>query len=151
LRAGDDLALGPEHELIADLAGRGRGFGAALRVDHQLADPARVAQVDEHEATVVASPRDPAGQRVPLADVLLAQLASADVAPGHRLSLSASSAVGTSSSSSPERRILERSGPHSTTAFAPSRFAFVTWPLNERPPSSTSAPRPAPRSSPTSG
>ena len=131
--ARDDLALGAQDELVPDLMG-GRGcLGRALRVDHELADAGRVAQVDEHEPAVVAPPRDPPRQRVPLPHVLLAQLARARVAPAHHLSLSTSSAVGTSSSGSPDRRIFERSGPHSTTAFAPSRPACVSWPLSDLP------------------
>src|SRR5213078_5283019 len=45
--ARDDLALDAEDELVPDLARGGSGLGAALGVDHQLADAGRVAQVDE--------------------------------------------------------------------------------------------------------
>src|SRR5439155_3427618 len=61
-RARDDLALGAEDELVPDLARSGGGLGAALGVDHKLANAGRVAEVDEDEPAVVAPPRDPACQ-----------------------------------------------------------------------------------------
>ena len=106
----------------------------ALGVDHELREAALVTQVDENEPAVVPPRCRPAGQGEPLPDVLLAELARFQVAPSHCLSLSVSSAVGTSSSGCPGRRTTERSGPHSTIVVAPSRRAWVSWPLSERPP-----------------
>ena len=63
---------------------RGGGrLGRALGVDDELADAGLVAQVDEDEAAVVAALRDPAGERVPLPDVLGPELARSEVAPAH--------------------------------------------------------------------
>ena len=68
-RARDDLALGLQDELVADLV-RDRGrLGRALRVDDELQLPGVVAQVDEDEAAVVAARVGPAGDGQPLADV----------------------------------------------------------------------------------
>ena len=80
-RAGDDLALGAEDELVPELVRHGVRLGRALGVDHELADPGAVAQVDEDEPAVVAPRVDPAGERQALADVLGPHLAAAEVAP----------------------------------------------------------------------
>ena len=133
-RARGDLAHGAEHELVADLVGNLRRRRCALGIDHELREAALVAEVDEDEPAVVAPLRRPARQCEALSNVFLAELARQHVAPPHVLSLSASSAVGTSSSCCPGRRSVERSGPYSTIAFAPSRRACVSWPLSERPP-----------------
>ena len=61
-RAGDDLALGLEDELVADLLRELRRLGRMLRVDHELRDPGAVAEVDEDEPAVVAAARRPAGR-----------------------------------------------------------------------------------------
>ena len=59
---GDDLALGLEDELVADLLRELRRFGRMLGVDHELRDPGAVAEIDEDEPAVVASARRPAGR-----------------------------------------------------------------------------------------
>ena len=132
-RARGDLAHGAEHELVANLVRDLRRLRRTFGIDHELREAALVAEVDEDEPAVVAPLRRPARQCEALPDVLLAELARHHVAPLHVLSLSASSAVGTSSSCWPGRRRVERSGPHSTIAFAPSLRACVSWPLSERP------------------
>ena len=58
-----DLALGAQHELVADLVGDRCRLGRVLRVDDELADPGVVAQVDEDEPAVVAARVRPAGER----------------------------------------------------------------------------------------
>src|SRR3954466_7166039 len=45
-------------------------MGYCLVADHDLGDAARVAEVDEGDTTVVASSRDPAGERDDLVDVV---------------------------------------------------------------------------------
>src|SRR6185436_7611257 len=132
-RTGGNLAHCAEDELVADLVRDLGRLRSALRVDHELREAALVAQVDEDEPAMVAPPGSPACESEPLPDVLQAQLARLEVAPLHVRSLSASSTVGTSSSCCPGRRTVERSGPHSTIALAPSRRACVSWPLSERP------------------
>src|SRR4051812_36003202 len=133
-RSRGGLALGPEPGVAGDLVRDLGRVGRALGVDHQLRQAALVAQVDEDEPAVVTPPRGPAREGEALPDVLLAQLTRLHVAPLHARSLSASSAVGTSSSGCPLRRTFEVSGAHSTIAFAPRRPAWVSWPFSERPP-----------------
>ena len=131
-RARGDLALRAKHELVADVV-RGRGrLRRALGVDDELADPRRVAEVDEDEPAVVAAPRDPAGERVSLSDVLGPELAGSEVAPAHRL-CTASASDGNSSSFSPARRTVAPSARTITVTSAPSRPACVSCPFSERP------------------
>ena len=108
-------------------------LGRALRVDHELRDPGAVAEVDEDEAAVVAAARDPAGERLARADVLLAELAAHEVAPAHPDSLPTTSARASGSSACPWRRRTAPSGPTITVAAAPSRAAWVSCPFSERP------------------
>ena len=77
---------------------RAGGFGRSLGVDDELADPGLVAQVDEYEAAVVAAPRDPAGERDALPDMLGPDLAATEIAPAHCVNLSTSSPAGTDGS-----------------------------------------------------
>ena len=117
-----------EDELVPDVV-RGRGrLGRALRVDDELADPRRVAEVDEDEPAVVAAPRDPAGERVALADVVGPELARSEVAPAHS-DFTASASDGNSTSSrlpAADRRAV---GAHDHRRLAPTRPACVSWPL----------------------
>ena len=131
-RACGDLPGRAEDELVPDVVRGGGRLGRALGVDDELADPRRVAEVDEDETAVVAAPRDPAGERVALADVLGPELAGSEIAPGHRL-CTASASEGNSSSFSPARRTVAPSARTITVASAPSRPACVSWPFNERP------------------
>ena len=124
--AGDDLALRLEDELVADLLRELRRLGRVLRVDHELRDPGAVAEVDEDEAAVVAAARGPAGERLARADVLLAELAAHDVAPGHADSLPTTSARASGSSACPGRRSVAACEPTTTVAAAPSRPACVS-------------------------
>ena len=69
--------------------------GRALGVDHELHDARVVAEVDEDEAAVVSAARDPAGHGELLPDVIGADLAGIQVAPGvHPEILSTSSSSG---------------------------------------------------------
>ena len=81
---------------------------------------------------MVAAARDPAGDRVPLADVLGPELTRPDVAPGHR-PRTASASDAYSSSFSPVRRTVAPSALTITVTSAPSRPACVSWPFSERP------------------
>ena len=72
-RARDDLALGPEDELVADLVRERRGLRCDFRVDDQLDEAALVAEVDEDQTAVVSTPRDPARERDSPPDVLAAR------------------------------------------------------------------------------
>ena len=131
--AGDDLALGLEDELVADLVRELGRLGRPLGVDHELRDPGAVAEVDEDEPAVVAAARRPAGEGHAGADVLLAELAAHEIAPAHPDSLPTMSAGAIGSSASPGRRSTALSGPTTTVAAAPSRPAWVSWPFSERP------------------
>ena len=98
-RAGDHLALRAEHELVADLLRDLRRGGRALGVHDELHDARPVAEIDEHEAAVVAAPRRPARHRQRLADVRGPRLAAHEVAPlAHRESLPTISVCATVSS-----------------------------------------------------
>src|SRR5256886_4470523 len=132
-RPGDHLALGLEHELVANSVSLLRRLGRAFRVDDELADPGLVAQVDEDQPAVVAAASDPAGECVTLADVARPDLSCAEVAPAHTDSLSASSSSGTSTSCVPAVRIVATAAPTTTVVRAPRRPACVSWPLSERP------------------
>ena len=103
-RAGDDLALGLEDELVADLVRELGRLGRPLRVDHELRDPGAVTQVDEDEPAVVTAPRRPAGEGEARADVLITKLAAHDVPPAHPDSLPTMSAGAIGSSACPGRR-----------------------------------------------
>ena len=130
----DERSLGTEDELVPDLVRELGRLGCELRVDHELRDPAAVAQVDEDQAAVVAAARDPAREDERLADELLRRLAGHVGAPrGHRDSLPRTSAWATGSSCSPARRISASSGRTITVVCAPERPACVSWPLSERP------------------
>jgi len=87
-RARHDLALGAQHELVANLMRGGEGFGRPLRVDHELADAGAVAQVDEDEPAVIAARICPAREDQLLADLLGANLAAHEVTPFHASSSS---------------------------------------------------------------
>ena len=131
-RAADELALGTKHELVADLV-RDRGrLGRALGVDDELDDARVVAQVDEDEAAVVAAARRPAGQGQPFAHTVGARLAAHEVAPLVHSAFSNASR-GTTSSSVPARRSSASPSRTITVVAAPSRPAWVSWPLSERP------------------
>ena len=123
--AGDDLALGLEDELVADLLRELCRLGRMLGVDHELGDPGAVAEVDEDEPAVVTAAGRPAGQRLARADVLLAKLAAHDVPPGHADSLPTMSARASGSSACPGRRSTALSEPTTTVEAAPRRAAWV--------------------------
>src|SRR5207302_682697 len=101
-RARDDLPLGLDHELVAQVVGLLRRLSSALRIHDELDDPGLIAEVDEDEAAVIAARVDPAGDRDTAADVVLAELARVRVAPGH--ATSSSSSVRAVRSCSPRRR-----------------------------------------------
>ena len=106
------------------MRGPGR-LGGALRVDDELADAGRVAQVDEHEPAVIASARHPAGERASFANEVAADLARAEVAPAHSES-TASASEENSTSCSCGRRSVAPSERTITVAFAPTRPAWVS-------------------------
>ena len=119
-RAGDDLALRAQHELVAHaVRGLERG-GRVLGVDHELTEPRVVAEVDEDEAAVVPPAMSPAGEREPLPHVLRPHVAAHQVAPRHGRSLSTTAARSVSASTT-------------TTSRAARRLACVSCPLRERP------------------
>src|SRR5207249_584456 len=125
-RTGHDLPRGAYHELVPDPVGHLRRLGRALRVDDELADSAAVAEVDEHEAAVVASARDPAREREPFADMLRPRLAAQHIAPrAHGESLRSTLSCGTVSSASPWRRRTASSLPTITVVAAPRRADCV--------------------------
>ena len=61
LGARDDLALGRDDVLGAQVLGERERVARRLRVDDELDDPGAVAQVDEDQPAVVAAAVDPAG------------------------------------------------------------------------------------------
>ncbi len=70
-------ALHPQHELAAEMLGRGEVVGTdAIGVDHDLGVAGAVAQVDEDQAAVVAVVPGPAGQHDVFAVVRRTQLAA---------------------------------------------------------------------------
>jgi len=111
----------------------GGSLGRPLGVDDQLQLSGVVAEIDEDEAAVVATGRDPTGERLARADVLLAKLAAHDVPPGHADSLPTTSAKASGSSAWPGRRSTALCEPTTSVAAAPRRAACVCWPLSERP------------------
>src|SRR5581483_11708588 len=128
-RALDDLAGRADDELVADAVRDPGGLGGALGVDHELADPALVAEVDEDQAAVVAAAGDPAGERHGRARLLRAQVAGVLGAPGlaHRaVSLATSSSSATTTSASPARRIVASAARAITVVRAPERDAWVS-------------------------
>src|SRR5262245_11273347 len=131
-RAGGHLAGRPEDVLIANFVSGFRRPGRALRVDDELSDAGRVAQVHEDEPTVIAAARHPPGERLLLPHEPAVELTGAQVAPAHRDS-NASASEGNSASCSPGRRSVTPSERTITVAFAPTRPACVSWPLSERP------------------
>src|SRR5207342_1297735 len=124
-RAGGHLAGRAEDELVADVVGGFGRLGRALRVDDELADARRVAQVDEDEPAVVAAARHPPRERAPFADEVTTELACAEVAPAHSES-TASASDENSASCSCGRRSVAPSERTITVAFAPTRPACVS-------------------------
>ncbi len=116
----DDFSLDPEHVLVANVVRRFDRGGCALRVDDELTEPLPVTEVDEDEAAVIAAAMHPARQGDALADMLGTHLAAHQVAPDHGRSSSSTAARSVSSSTT-------------TTCFAPSRDACVSWPFRDRP------------------
>src|SRR5207344_1306575 len=91
-RSPDDLAGGARDELVAQRVRRLRGPGCVLGVDHDLQEATLVAEVDEHEAAVIAAGGDPAGHVHRPAHVLDAHGAPALVSPlAHWLRVSSTS------------------------------------------------------------
>ena len=132
--ARDERSLGAEDELVPDLVRELGRLGRELGVDHELRDPAAVAQVDEDQAAVVAAARRPAGQHQRLTDERLRRLAGHVRAPRrHRDSLPRTSAWATGSSAAPDVRISASSARTMTVVAAPERPACVSWPFSERP------------------
>jgi hypothetical protein len=129
-----DLPFRLEDELVADGARDPDRFGRPLGVDHDLADPARIAQVDEDEAAVVAPGVRPACEREALTDVVGPHLAAREIAPLHASRNSSRSCEnGTETSGRPCRRMVASSAPAITTVRAPSLRAWVSCPFSERP------------------
>jgi len=64
----DDFAPRLHDELVPKVMRGACCFCRALRVDHELDDPLLVAEVDEHQATVVTTSGDPAGNEHAAAD-----------------------------------------------------------------------------------
>ena len=135
-----DLADDLDAELGAQVA---RRTGQQLVADHDLDDAARFAQVDERDAAVVATVRDPAGERDGLAGVLRAERAGL-MGADHWSSLFLIWWVTSSSGRalcSPLRRSLHcttpdsRSRSPSTSAYAPpERSAAFIAPFRPRAP-----------------
>src|SRR5688572_11168747 len=146
-----DLALGAQDELVANRVRRLDGARCQLRVDHELADPRAVAQVDEDEAAVVAPAVRPAGERQLLADVLGSDFAAHEVAPDHASNSMISSGDSTGTSSWPGRRSTCPLSSTTSVPRAPRRFAWVSWPLSDREAYSVSARSPRSRSSISQG
>ena len=95
----DERPLGAEDELVPDLVRELGRLGRELRIDHELRDPAAVAEVDEDQAAVVAAACHPACERQLLADELPGRLAGHVGAPRrHRDSLPRTSPWATGSS-----------------------------------------------------
>jgi hypothetical protein len=69
-------ALDLHHPLVAGRLGGGVRISRFIRIRHHLRDAVPVAQIEEGEVAVIASPVDPTGQRNALAGVLGAQLAA---------------------------------------------------------------------------
>ena len=132
-RARDDLSFGLDDELVPDLVRRLLRLRSTLGVDDQLELAGVVAQVDEHQAAVVAARIDPAGDSDAPADVVLTKFAAIEVAPAHGLSVATTSPRATTCSSRPSRRIAASSPRTITRVRAPVRPACVIWPLNDRP------------------
>ncbi len=132
-RPADDLALRPKHELAANLVRDVRRVGGPLGVDHELADPGVVTEIDEDEAAVVAAPRRPAGERQLSADVRGGHFAAVLVAPlVHPSTVAATVSRVTSCSMSPNL-IVAPSARTCTKPRAPERASCVRWPFIERP------------------
>ncbi len=84
-RTRDDLTLGPHDELVADAVRREHGVWRTLWVDDDLAETAAIAQIDEHEAAVIAAGVDPTGEHEALTDVPGPHLAAHELPPRGRL------------------------------------------------------------------
>ena len=82
LLAADDLAGDADHVLGAHPLGERVRLRRFLRVEDDLQDARAVAQVDEHQAAVVAAAVHPAGHAHVLADARGVQLAGPCVAVG---------------------------------------------------------------------
>ena len=133
-RAGDDLALRLQDELVANLVRDAGRLGRALRVDHELHLAGVVAQVDEDEAAVVAARVGPARDGQPLADVLGAQFAAVKVAPAHGpVRVATTSSTATVTSWRPAARTTASRSRRITTVGAPERDACDSCPFVERP------------------
>ena len=85
-RARPHEALGLDDVLGPQAVGDRVGGGLLVGVEHELHEARLVAQVDEHQAAVVAPPCDPSRQDDPPALVLGAQAAAEIGAPAHRRS-----------------------------------------------------------------
>src|SRR5262249_56956995 len=75
------LAHRAHDELRPDRVSGLRGRRRPLGVDDELHDAGVVAQVDEDQAAVVATTRDPAGDRDSAADVVRPELAAVEITP----------------------------------------------------------------------
>ncbi len=129
----DDLPLGAEHELVADVVRDVRRVGRAVGVHDELKEPGVVAQVDEDETAVIAPSSGPAGERQPLLDLVGGDLTAVDVTPlVHPSTVAATAPTGTSCSTS-SRLIVAPSARTWTNPRAPERASCVRWPLSERP------------------
>ena len=139
-RARPHDALGLDDVLGPQAVGDRMGGGLLVGVEHELDEAGLVAQVDEHQAAVVAPPGDPAGQDDAPALVAGAQVAAERGAPAHGRSSA-------TRSSRPTRRcspvVMSRtaaspaahsSSPTITTRAAPRRPASSSARLSRRPP-----------------
>ena len=130
-RAGDDLAVGLDDELVAQRVGGRVRLGARSGWITSWQSP-----VWSRRSTKTSPPwsrrvSTQPGERQLLPDVLGADVAAAEVAPAH---------------ATPRRSVPAST---TTTSFAPRRARLVCWPLTERPAKSVSAFTPAARSSAT--
>ena len=125
--ATDHFSLRTHHELRTDVVRRPRSLRRAFRIHDELDDARVIAQVDEDEPTVVATPRNPARERDPLADLFRSNVAGVEVPPGrHPASRSTSSSSEAVQSGRPGSRTVARLSSTITVQPAPSRFACVT-------------------------
>ena len=128
-----DLTVSLEDELRADVVRGRRRVGRPLRIDDELDCAGVVAEVDEDEPAVVASPGDPAGDGDAAPGVLRAGLAAVEIAPGgHPVIRSTSASSGVVQSGFPCSRTVALVPSTITVQPAPSRPACVIWPFCER-------------------
>src|SRR3954454_6003602 len=161
LGALDDLALGGDDVLGAQVLGEAERVAGGLRVDDELHDAGAVAQVDEDQAAVVAAAVHPSGQAHLGAAAVGAQLPAPRVAVDVRLRrlphagcrpFSARATAADADSTvcwSPDSMSLSDipSSPRMATYRAPRRSACLSWPFIERPANSCCTARPARRAS----